>query len=292
MPYIYLLCAIVTSAGLAIAGTLFNQKNHHAEGLGGLYNAIAACSNFIVWLLFFCTDPSFDSKVLPYSVLYGVGYAVFLVGLNGALQAGSSALTGFIKQIAFVFVALWGFVFWNADPTVTILAGIILITVALFLCLVPLGKNAGKGTFRIAGKWLLYALMVLVGNAGCSIIQKTQQMHFDGQHGKQLMLGATLIAAICCTLMGVRSDKRNWAKAFKKYWYYPVIAGASSCICNFFIIMMASTTLSPSLIYPALAIGGLILTTLVSVVTCKEKLTPSQWVGLVVGAVALVFLNL
>lgn len=292
MPYIFLLCAIVTSAGLAIAGTLFNRKIHHAEGLGGLYNAIAACSNFLAWLIIFCTDPSFEIKVIPYSLLYGVGYAVFLIGLNGALQSGSSALSGFVKQIAFVLVAIWGFLFWNSAPELTLIAGIVLIAIALFLCLVPIGKNVPKGTVRITGKWLLYALMILVGNAGCSIIQKTQQMHFAGHHGKLLMLVATCVAAICCMLMSIRSDKKNWAKAFTRYWYYPVIAGASSCICNFFIILMASTWLSPSLIYPAIAIGGLILTTLVSVVTCKEKLTSSQWVGLTVGAVALVFLNL
>ena len=45
MPYIYLLCAIVTSAGLAIAGTLFNKKTNHKAGLGHLYNLLGACSN-------------------------------------------------------------------------------------------------------------------------------------------------------------------------------------------------------------------------------------------------------
>lgn len=292
MPYIYLLCAIITSAGLAIAGTLFNKKTNHKAGLGHLYNLLGACSNFGTWLILFCTDPSFDIAVLPYSLVYGCSYAMFWVGLTGALQAGSSALTGFIKQIAFVFVAIWGFAFWGSEPTLTVLAGIVLIAVALFLCLVPLGKEMDKSTFKITGKWLLYALMILIGNAGCAIVQKTQQRVFCGQHGNQLMVFATFLAAVFCFLMCVKDDKRNWKPIVKKYWFYPVIAGVSSAICNCFLIIMASTALSPSIIYPALAIGGLTLTTLVSVVTCKEKLTPSQWLGLLVGAVALVFLNL
>ena len=72
MPYIYLLCAIVTSAMLAISGTLFNQKNHHREGLGHLYNLIGACSHFLTWVIIFCTNPAGDWRVLPYAGLYGV----------------------------------------------------------------------------------------------------------------------------------------------------------------------------------------------------------------------------
>ena len=292
MPYIYLLCAILTSALLAICGTLFNQKNHHREGLGHLYNLIGGCSNFLTWVIVFCFGPSADWRVLPYSAAYGICYALFWVGLTGALQCGSSALTGFIKQIAFVFVALWGFVFWNSDPTVTVIAGIVLIAIALFLCLVPIGKSAPKGTIKITGKWLLYAFLILLGNAGCSILQRTQQMNFGKQHGSFLMVTATFLAAIFCALMCVKDDKREWKQVLKKNWYFPAVAGASSAVCNVFIIKMASTSLSPSLIYPALAIGGLTLTTLVSVAVCKERLKVSQWIGLMIGAVALVLLNL
>lgn len=290
MPYLYLLCAITSSAALAVAGSLFNRKNHHKEGLGNLYNAIGACSNFATWLIVFCTDPSFEPAVLPYSIVYGLSNALFWVGLTGALQSGSSALTGFIKQIAFVFVAIWGLFFWGAEPTVMVLAGLALIAVALFLCLVPIGK--GVETFKITWKWCGYAFLILLGNAGCSILQRTQQRAFDGQFGNQLMVCATLIAAVTCGLMCLKDDTRGWKQVLREYWYYPVIAGSSSAICNVFIILMASTSLSTSLIYPALAIGGLTLTTMVSVLVCKERLKLSQWIGLVIGAVALVLLNL
>ena len=292
MPYIYLLCAIVTSAMLAISGTLFNQKNHHREGLGHLYNLIGACSNFLTWVIIFCTNPAVDWRVLPYAGLYGVCYALFWVGLTCALQCGSAALSGFIKQIAFVFVAIWGFLFWGSEPTATVIAGMLLIAVALFLCLVPIGKNTQKGAIKISGKWLLYAAFILSGNAGCSIIQKTQQMNFQGQYGSFLMVAATFFAVIFCLVMCWNDDKKGWLQVIKGNWYFPVSAGTCSAICNLFLIVLASTSLSPSVIYPALAIGGLALTTLVSVAICKERLRTLQWFGLVVGAVALVLLNL
>ena len=292
MPYIYLICAIVTSALLAISGTLFNEKNQHRAGLGHLYNLMGACSNFLTWVVVFCCDPSFDAAVLPYAVAYGISYALFWVGLTGALQCGSSALTGFIKQIAFVFVAIWGFVFWSAEPTVTMVTGIVLIAIALFLCLVPIGKTVPKGSVKVTGKWLIYAALILCGNAGCSILQRTQQMNFQKQHGSFLMVVATFLAVIFCALMCVNDDKKEWKKVIKENWYFPIVAGSSSAICNLFLILLASTSLSTGIIYPALAIGGLALTTLVSVAACKERLRVSQWIGLVIGAVALFCLNI
>ena len=292
MAYIYLLCAIITSALLAISGTLFNKKNNWKEGLGGLYNLMAACGNWTTWLIIFCINPSYDLRIIPYAVAYGVSYAFFWVGLTGALQCGSSALTGFIKQIAFVFVAIWGFVFWNADPTVVMLAGIALIAIALFLCLVPIGKSAPKGTVKITGKWILYAVLILIGNAGCSILQRTQQMEFNKQHGSFLMVTATFFALIFCVLMCLKDDKREWKRVAISSGYFPLLAGSSSAVCNVFLIRLASTSLSTGIIYPALAIGGLTLTTLVSVAICKERLKISQWIGLAIGAVALVLLNL
>ena len=61
---------------------------------------------------------------------------------------------------------------------------------------------------------------------------------------------------------------------------------------NFLVILLAVTTMSPALIYPGIAVGGFILTTLASVALFGERPTPRQWVGLSVGAVAIVFLNL
>lgn len=292
MPYVYLICAIVTSATLAICGTLFNEKNAHRNDVGHLYNFMGACSNCLTWLIAYLTAPTFAPGVLLYSTLYGVSYVLFWIGLTGALQCGSSALTGFVKQIAFVFVAIWGFLFWDSPLTAMVGTGILLIAIALFLCLVPIGKQASKGSVRITGKWLIYAFLVLVGNAGCSIIQKTQQASYNGLHGSQLMVFATLFAAIACLAFCRKDDKSVWPDVIRRNWYFPVIAGASSAVCNLFIIRMASTDLSPSFIYPALAVGGLTLTTLVSVVICKEKLRLSQWIGIAVGAVALILLNI
>jgi len=58
------------------------------------------------------------------------------------------------------------------------------------------------------------------------------------------------------------------------------------------VILLASTTLSPSVIYPGQATGGFILTTLISVIFMGEKIRLREGIGLSIGAAALVFLSL
>ena len=58
------------------------------------------------------------------------------------------------------------------------------------------------------------------------------------------------------------------------------------------IILLAATSLSPSLIYPANGVGSLALTCIASRIIFKEELSTRQWIGIAVGAVAIALLSL
>jgi len=293
MPYLYLACAICFSAALSILGTLYNNKNAQRPNVSRLYSLMTSCSVFVSWLVIYIFDFSFDPGVIVYSLAYGVFYTMAMLGLINALNTGSVSLTAFIKQLSLACVAFWGFFFWNTPFTFNVAIGLILIVIALALCLFTGDKKqAEKSSARITWKWALYALMLLVGNAGCSIMQKYQQAAFDGQHGTMMMVFATFFAIVISLIVALKEDKTYWKEAIKASWHFPAAAGLSSALTNRFILLLISTPLSASLIYPGIAVGGLMLTVLVSVVVCNEKLRRQQWIGLAVGAVALVFLNL
>ena len=69
-------------------------------------------------------------------------------------------------------------------------------------------------------------------------------------------------------------------------------AGVSNFGLNVFVILLAGTTLSPAIIYPVVGVGGLMLTTLFGVVVLREKLKWWQWIGLLIGAGAILLLSL
>lgn len=289
VTYFYLLMAMTFSAVITVGGRLYNSKNENRLNVSGLYTFLVPLFASLSWLVLWCCDFSFDVKVLPYSVLYGIGYSCFTIGILGALKVGSTSLTALVKQVALVGVTLWGFAFWDTRFTPVSGIGIILIVISLCLCLITKEKKDDSDNVL---KWLFFALLITVGNAGCSIVQRYQQMAFNYQHKNMLMFFGVLFAACVCFFLAFKEDKRNWAAALKSSWMFPALSGCGSAFSNVFVLLLVKHNMSPVIIYPGVAVGGLMITTVISVLCFRERLRPAQWCGLVVGVVALVLLNL
>ena len=71
-----------------------------------------------------------------------------------------------------------------------------------------------------------------------------------------------------------------------------MVAGACNVVLNLFTILLAASELSPSLIYPTLAIGGTLLSTVLGVIVLRERLACRQWFGIAVGIAGILLLSL
>ncbi len=289
MNYAFLFLATAFSAMITIAGKLFNNRTKIFTHVSQLYNLLCTIFASLGWLIAWLFDFSFDIAVIPYSILYGIGYSAFTVGMLGAIKTGLTSLTALIKQMSLVGVSFWGFIFWGTKVTASSLIGIFLIIISLFFCLI---KNEKKDEQPNTLKWLYYALLIAVGNAGCSITQRYQQMAFNYQHKGMFMFFGVFFAMLFCLGLALREDKRCWESAVKTAWCFPALTGMSSVLSNVFILLMIKFQMSPVVIYPTIAVGGLMFTIIVSLIFFREKLRPLQWCGIVIGSVALVLLNL
>lgn len=296
MEYLYLLFAMVFSAMLTICGRLYNNKNAQRPNVSRLYNVIVPAGACIGWLVLYIIDFSFDPGVLLYSVGYGVFYTFFTIGMVGALRVGSTSLTSLVKQLSLVGASVWGFFFWSVPFTLPAGAGILCIVASLCLCLLGNGgkrrKEEKKNVWQSIFKWIPFALLITIGNAGCSIIQKYQQMAYAGQHKNMLMLFGVFFSLLVSLALAWREDRSHWKAALRDSWIFPGLAGISSAVSNVFVLLLVNSTMSPAVIYSGVAVGGLILTILVSWFLFRERLRPLQWCGIAVGCVALVLLNL
>lgn len=288
MEYIFLLFSMCSSAALSVMSSLFGRKNPDVKNSSGIYTAILTASAFLTWGIICWYEGGFNLSVIPYSLLFGILYTLALIGMFKAYQTGSVSLTAFIKQLSLIGVAFWGLVFWNNPLSTNIILGLILVVIALYLCFKPDKTDSKKTTT----KWLLYALMLLVGNAGCSIVQKYQQLGFDSNFKSLFMFFGTGVSFISSLIICFNKNQCKLKDIKKKTVIYPIIGGISSALLNLFILILISSTLSESIIFPGIAIGGLIFTLLFSFVVYHEKLRRCQWLGLAIGIIALTFLNL
>ena len=289
MQYFYLIASIFCLASAKILGSLFSRKNKDRTGTTTIYNFFLTASVFVCWLILFLSDGTYDLSVLPYALLFALCYTVCNIGVINALKVGSVMLTSLFGQLSLICVSIWGFFFWSAPFTWLVGIGLVLTAIALWLCLYN-GKN--QENTKINFKWIRYIILLVLGNAGCSIVQRTQQLHFDGKYGNFLMMVATGLSMLFCLALYLRSDRRDTKAIARSSWYFPVLSGILNALLNLFVIFMATSTLSPSLIYPVLAIGTLIVITVASLVVFKEKMRWWQWLGVLLGIIATGILSL
>jgi drug/metabolite transporter (DMT)-like permease len=193
-------------------------------------------------------------------------------------------------QLSLIFVAIWGFAFWGQKISLIAIMGIVLCIVSLSLCLID-GKKEGKE--KITLKWLVFALMGLIGCGGCAVAQRTQQMNFNGDYGNMLMVFGMAISLVFSLVVYFKQERKDGLQIIKSYSVaIPLFDGVFNFLYNLFVILLATSILSSTVIYPVIAVGALALSSIFSVVFFKEKLRWWQWLGMIVGAGAVVLLSI
>ena len=291
MPYLYLVFSAIFIASSGIIATFFNNKTKSYKNTTSFYYVFLSASMFLSWFLYYIFNFSFDIRVLPYSILFFVFFSGTFIFELRAIQAGPTSLTSLMLQFSLIAVTLYCIIVkWpNAKFSLLVVIGLILVILSVTLCLYEGKSNKG---LKITKKWLVFATLLLISNAGSAIIQKEQQIRFDGQHGSMLMTVACFFFFIYSLIMYIRSDKSEF-KNNGKVSVFPIIAGVFNFGLNFLVILLAQQTLiSPSVVYPVIAVGGLMCTMLFASLIFKERLAWWQWIGIAVGITAVTILNI
>ena len=76
MEYLCLIGSVFFVAFTSVCGGFYNRKTDGKKGASSLYNLLILGSVFLCWLILFLFDLEFEWSVLPYSILFGICYAV------------------------------------------------------------------------------------------------------------------------------------------------------------------------------------------------------------------------
>ena len=292
MSYLYLLVLVFFSGMITVVAKLYNNKNASLEGASGIYNILFPLGVAMTYGVFYLSDFAFEPGVFVYSLLYGAFYTLFTIGITGSIKFGVSSITALVKQTALVGVSIWGFIFFAAPVTVSAVIGVILIVLALCLCLVEKNKTKNgernKKDFRLP----FCLSLIAIGNVGCPITHKYLLLRYDGNYGYMMLFFALLISASILIVCSLWSTKKNWKKIACSSGYLPIFAGFGGAMTGIMQTLLLNMGMSTSIIYPTLAVGGLTVTLVFSVLAFKEKLRTVQWCGIAIGCVALVMLNI
>ena len=259
-------------------------------GGGGVFTfstvgSLCACLFFAVKALLRHTLV-FDWEILPFALMFAAAYISASVFNMLAIQTGSLSLTSLFLSYSLIIPTVYGLIFDGDKAGLTLFLGLGFLALSIALI------NSKKGESKITGKWVLFALLSFLGNGLCSTIQPEQTEIFSGKYDDSFMVIALLIVSVFNAIMMLTRERSEAPRLLKHGLWMMICAGTANGVVNMLVMVVTAAGVSKSLMFPLISAGGIVLTWVISLFFYKEKLTLKQNIGMVLGVISIVFLNL
>ena len=295
MAYLFIVISVCT--GLA-EGFLIKAYNRKDEKGGFMFTAIVS---LCAMLYFLCYDLIVDNKglsflpsMLPYAIIAGIMYCMASVLTYFALQLGSFAISMLILSYALAFSVVYGLVFLHEPASAFTYIGLVLMAVSLFFFRGQTeenkeGKKSEKKKFSFA--WLICITLSVIGSGMFSVLARMQQLRFHDAVTNEFMVVSLGLSTIILVVAGIVKDKKDCLYILKKGSPYALGAGIANGMKNMLnniVHMMIAISISA----PTSTGISIVITFLLSCLVFKEKFLKRQIVGVILGAIAVVLLNI
>ena len=299
MPFLFLTLTIVSATVQNFFTKIFSAKTDKGVFL---FNAISA----FVALLFFIVMAKFQLTFVwgnfLYAILFALSYFFAVFGLTMAIKTGPLSITALIESYSMIIASIYGVLFLDEPITPFMIAGFSLLIISLTLVNYEkkneIDGEESKKSNAINLKWVVFVGIGFIGNGFCTVVQKMQQVWSEKTYGlgqflyfNEMMIFGLLFSVVAFLVCSLIYEKKDIAEVAKKGMGPAICRGISNGCANLFSILVM-TMMSVSVANAVIAAGCVIFSALISVLVYKEKLNVYQWIGIGVGVVSLVFLNI
>ena len=225
---------------------------------------------------------------LVLSVFFGFSVAVTQVMQARAMGNGPASIVTLIYSCGFLIPIFYGLAFWGEDVSVFQWIGVALLVVSISL-IVSKGNRGGALV-----SWLPFAIVAMLGSGINAIFQKTHQYSSYADELPLFLVYSLFFSALFTGLATLLTKKEKGKKAHKKTLKsiaVPICLGVCVGLLNFLNLSLSGKI--PSIIqFPIYNVGSMLLTSGISAVIYKDKITILQGVGLAVGIAAILIVGL
>lgn len=282
MTYFLLLLTVVLNGLIPVVGKQYNTKALHHNSY--LFTSI---SNLFI-AVFFLISAGFHLELtyefLLYSIGFGIANVLGSVGLVCATKTGSLSLTSLIMAYSLIIPTFYGIIFLEEPVGIMLVLGIIVLLISLFLI------NMKKGDNLFSPVWLLFMTMAFIGNGGCSVIQKMEQLAFDGAYKNEFMFVAALFSMVLTFVIWLFDGKKKKAE-LREAASFAVFNGIVVGALNL-AVMFLTGLLPNAILFPSISAGGIVVAFLIATFVYKEKINKTQLAGYIAGFLSVILLNL
>lgn len=302
-PVMFLLGATLAASleGNVIKRFYFDSVGVNAFNLY-FYNAVSFIGSAVV-LCLVCDIAAVSVFTFFAAVLFGMVTALQQIFFMTAVGKGPLSYTSVLVSLSTFIPALSGAIFWQESVSAVQIAGMVLLVFCFF------ASSNGKSGQKPRRGWLSSCLTAFLLTGAIGVMQKWQQSSpYQSQSAEFLIIAFIVAFAVSLVALGFTAHKggnnagnatfsssliinapEKRKSAFDFATIAAVLAGASAAVNNF-INLYLSGAMDSAVFFPVVNGGGLMLVTVYSVIFFREKLSPKQWTGLVLGCVAVVLL--
>ena len=302
MGYLFILLAV---GAAEVEHTLQKTyKKKHGNGAPILFTSFVALFSFLFFLgKYLITDTSkgdFTPAIIPYALAGAFCYCVASVAACIAYQTGPFAITSLIFSFSIMITSAAGIVFFEEAYSYLTFIGFALVVVSIIL-VSPIKlnfrrtpeQNAEKPTEKkkFSKVWLITVILNVVLSPTYSIITKLQQKTFDNTVNNEFIIMAIGISAFVLLGTGIFMAKGEALSTIKKCAPYAATAGVANGFNNMLGLIL-NTLLPLSIISPTRSIVSKLVTYSIAFFAFKERFSKRQIAGIVIGAVAVLLINI
>ena len=292
MNALYLILIIIGISAQSVLKKGYNRKYGGGVFVFSAITVLTACLFFAVKSGF---SLNFDVEVLPYALGFAAAYCCASIFGFLAIMTGPLSLTSLASSYSLLIPTFWGIIF-DKDPTsVWLYVGLGLLAASLvFINLKDKPKDVtteDHGEVKMSLKWAIFVLIALVTNGACSTIQPAQSKLFEGAYDSAFMVISLAVVFVVLATLVLFKERHEILPSLKAGAPAMVLCGVANGVVNL-LVMVASLTIDKSVMFPLISAGGIVLTWVISMFLYKEKLSMKQNIGLVLGIISIVFLNL
>ena len=286
MAYMLTLLCVITLTIQSVAIKEYNKKAKNGPVTFSVMKVFVAFLFFLAMAL--VKNVSFDTEIVPYSLLFALCYGCSMVGYVLAISCGSLAISAVVKSYALIIPTLFGVFVWDEQLVWYQYIGFVCILISLFLVR---GDRDSEET-KLSLKWLIFIVISFFGEGFCSVTQKTQQKTFEGKYDSAFMVYALAAVIVVFAVYIFLKERKDFKQNFKAGVLPCLYGGIGNGATNLIVLVVPAVLLPAAVFFPVLSAGQIVVTSLLSVLVYKEKLIPRQVAAILFGVAAIVLLNI
>jgi drug/metabolite transporter (DMT)-like permease len=144
---------------------------------------------------------------------------------------------------------------------------------------------------KLSPKWVICVALSVIGSGMFGVMQKLQQVKFLKTCDNEFMIVTLFFSAITLFFIGIITNGKNLLYILRHGGIYAGIAGLSNGATNL-LNLVVNAMIPISIAAPTRSGIKIVISFLISLILFKEKLSRRQTFGVIIGATALILLNL